>query len=103
MSNMNEDRKLVRLGPADHRYGPWLIYYEPPPIPIRTCDWHFVHVDFDGAPDGHDRRCGSAPSVEDALAQIEEIEEMLADEAGGPDPGDLIDHAKDEIEAREGW
>jgi hypothetical protein len=53
------------------RHGSWLIYYDPPPIPTRACDWHFVHDDYDGE---GDPRHGSGPSVEDCIAQIAEIE-----------------------------
>jgi hypothetical protein len=65
------------MSTEDVRHGPWLIWYEPPPIPIRTNDWQFVHDAYDG-PGGRRRLTGSAPSVEDALQQIAEIE---ADEA----------------------
>lgn len=58
------------------KHGPWRIYFEPPPIPIRTCDWQFVHDGYDGP---GDRRHGSAASVEDAVEQIREIEEMDAE------------------------
>lgn len=39
-------------GPAfwEGKTGKWFITYDPPPIPIRICDWHFVHEDYDGAP-----------------------------------------------------
>lgn len=52
----------------------WNIEYEPKPIPDRRHDWSFAHEDFDGAPDSHDHRCGTAASVEDALRQIREME-----------------------------
>jgi hypothetical protein len=64
----------------DLRYGKWRIYFDPPPIPSRACDWHFVHDDYDGAPDGNDRRHGDAPSVEDAKRQIDDIEAEMAEE-----------------------
>lgn len=65
------------------RYGNYHIYYDPPPIPIRSCDWHYVHDDYDGAPifsDGPpaDHRCGSAASVEDCKREIDELEQELA-------------------------
>lgn len=59
------------------RHGPWLITYDPPPIPIRTCDWQFVHDAYDG-PGSQRVLSGSAASVQDALVQIAEIEEMNA-------------------------
>lgn len=54
------------------QYRDFTIYYDPPPIPVRTCDWHYVHKDYDGAPDGNDNRCGHAPSLEDAKAEIDD-------------------------------
>lgn len=56
------------------RYGAWRITYDPPPIPLRSCDWAFVHDDYDGAPDGHDTRFGHASSLEECKAMIDEIE-----------------------------
>jgi len=55
-------------------YRGWWISYDPPPIPVRTCDWHFWHDDFDGAPDANDSRCGHAASLEEAKAQIDDAE-----------------------------
>ena len=37
--------------------------------------YEFVHDDYDGAPDANDNRCGHANSVEDAKAQIDDMEE----------------------------
>lgn len=68
------------------RTGIWTIYYDPPPIPTRSCDWHFYHDDYDGAPihsesnDCPDKRSGDAASVEECLALIAEIEEELSHE-----------------------
>src|SRR5438876_3277322 len=45
------------------------ISFDPPPIPLRTCDWRWAHVDYDGPPDP---RHGLAPSLEAAQAQIDE-------------------------------
>lgn len=84
---------LATCGPAPRRYpieqaahgvtnyGPWRIYYDPPPIPFRGCDWHWVHDDYDGAPtysdDGFsaDKRCGSCASFADALNECDEWED----------------------------
>ena len=65
-------------------YGDWTIHYDPPPIPIRTMDWHFLHRDFDasweGKEDGWVRGlCGSAESVEACKREIDEIEEARRD------------------------
>lgn len=35
----------------------------------------FVHDDFDGALDAHDKRCGYAASIEAAKAEIDEMED----------------------------
>lgn len=39
----------------------------------RECDFVFSHKDYDGAPDGNDSRCGFGPTVEDCMAQIDEL------------------------------
>lgn len=84
------DKLLSAIGPEPRRhpishsaheshYGPWRIYYEPPPIPTRNCDWHWYHRDFDGAPDGRDSRCGSCASFADALNECDAWEDENAD------------------------
>lgn len=37
--------------------------------------YEFVHDDYDGAPDANDNRCGHASSIEDAKAQIDDLED----------------------------
>lgn len=57
-------------------YKGWKVCYDPKPIPDRRHDWDFIHDDYDGAPDSGNRHlCGTAASFEDALRQIDEIEE----------------------------
>lgn len=56
------------------RYGDWRIFYDPPPIPIRTLDWEFIHDGYDG-PETSKVMAGRASSIEDAKAQIDEIED----------------------------
>lgn len=61
-------------------YGGWIIYYDPPPIPVRSCDWHFYHADLydcDCDQDGFfgNDYAGSAASVEACKAEIADIEE----------------------------
>ena len=46
--------------------------YNPPPIPMRNCDWQFAHADYDGP---EDPRCGCAPDAETCVKRILEIEE----------------------------
>lgn len=35
--------------------------------------YEFSHEDYDGAPDAHDKRCGTANSIEEAIDQIIEL------------------------------
>lgn len=37
--------------------------------------WEFTHEDFDGAPDSEDGRYGWSVTVDDAIDQIDEIED----------------------------
>ena len=55
------------------KYRGFTIEYNPPPIPVRCCDWQFWHDDYDGAEDANDNRCGSAASLEDAKLEIDMI------------------------------
>lgn len=62
------------------RYGAWTIYYDPPPIPIRTMDWHFVHDNFDASYEGEEDGwvsnglAGHAASLDACKAEIDEME-----------------------------
>lgn len=62
------------------RHGPWRIFYDPPPIPARNCDWGFAHDDFDASYEGEEDGWvsnglgGRGASVEDCLSQIADIE-----------------------------
>lgn len=62
------------------RYGQWTVEFDPPPIPTRDMDWAFSHDDFDasweGEEDGYvsNGLAGRASSIEDAKAQIADIE-----------------------------
>lgn len=56
-------------------YRGYHIYFDAPPIPTRSCDWHFYHDDYDGAPDAGDNRYGHGPTEADCREQIDEIEE----------------------------
>jgi len=68
-------REPAKVGPGRYSYGPWHIEHDPPPIPVRSCDWQFWHDDYDGAPDGNDRRCGFAGSLAAVVAEIHELED----------------------------
>lgn len=60
-------------------YRDFCIEYDPPFIGIRSCDWQYVHKDYDGAEDSGDRRLGYAPTLEQAKIDIDnmiEEEEM---------------------------
>lgn len=50
----------------------YTITYDPPPIPIRTFDYLWSHVDYDGP---EDPRCGRASSHEACVEDIKELEE----------------------------
>jgi hypothetical protein len=54
---------------ATETYRDHVIYFYAPPIPIRSCDWHFYHKDYDGPEDG---RHGDGPSLDDCKAQIDD-------------------------------
>ena len=60
--------------------GEYVIEYRPPPIPVRSSDWQFSHIDFDGAPDSGDRRCGTGESFEQCVEFINELELELESE-----------------------
>ena len=53
-------------------YRNYQIYFDPPPIPTRICDWHFVHVDYDGP---EDNRGGHGASEAECRAMIDEMED----------------------------
>lgn len=54
-------------------YRQYEITLDPKPVPSHIAgDYSFVHMDYDGAPDGNDNRCGDAQSIADAKAQIDE-------------------------------
>lgn len=67
-------------GDKDVRRGLWRIYFDPPPIPVRDCDWHFVHDDYDASWEGEEDGwvsnglAGHGASLADCLAQIADIE-----------------------------
>lgn len=63
-----EDRPSEGVGEAVERVGPWRIWFDPPPIGTRICDWHYQHEDTD-------LECpawmnGSEPSRDACLTQI---------------------------------
>ncbi len=53
-------------------YRGWQIQFDPPPIPIRSMDWHFVHLNYDGP---EDSRCGHAESFQACKDAIDERED----------------------------
>ena len=61
--------------PTDFMAGDYRVWYDPPPIPTRNCDWHFQHKDDDGESAG---RSGDGPSAQACLADIvEQLTEEL--------------------------
>lgn len=67
---------------SDVSYRGWHVRHDPPPIPVRNCDWQFWHDDFDGAPDANDNRSGSAASLEAAKSEIDAWELENGENAG---------------------
>lgn len=69
------------------RYGPWTIYFDPPPIPIRTMDWHFVHDNYDASYEGEEdgwvsnNLSGDSASFADALNGCDEMEDEIGERA----------------------
>lgn len=61
------------LGYDRESYRGFVISYDPPPIPVRTMDWHYVHSDYDGAEDANDNRCGDCVSSEACKAEIDAL------------------------------
>lgn len=68
----------IDQGAVEYRFGPWRIWFDPPPIPVRICDWKYWHDEDDAAPDGSTGRSGTEHSL---AACLREIEEMLDDMA----------------------
>lgn len=58
---------------SDIRYRDCSIHYWAKPIPTRAHDWEWSHDNYDGPGDG--RRCGTAPSIEQCKADIDEAYE----------------------------
>lgn len=63
-------------------YRGYTIYFDPPPIPVRSCDWHFHHADYEGGyydAEGMvceaDHRAGSAASEQACRDEIDMIED----------------------------
>lgn len=57
--------------PTDFKIGPWRIYLDPPPIGTRSCDWHYIHDDYDG-PESPAWMTGHCASREACIADIME-------------------------------
>jgi len=56
----------------DIEYRGYKISYNPPPIPVTTMDWQFVHSEYDGP---GDQRHGHAATIEAAMREIDDIED----------------------------
>ena len=55
------------------RYGGYRIY--PEGCGASPYLWVFVHEDYDGAPDANDNRHGGGATIEECIAEIEELED----------------------------
>jgi hypothetical protein len=57
-------------------YRQYEITLDPKPVPSHIAgDYSFAHVDYDGAPDSNDRRCGTAQTIAEAKQLIDELED----------------------------
>ena len=79
LASVMPDRRypIVPLKYGVAGYGPWRIHFDPPPIPVRNCDWHWAHDDFDGADDAYDHRAGSCGTFADALNECDSWEDEV--------------------------
>lgn len=68
---VEEPLKAALAALQDSKVGPWRIYYDPPPIGTRICDWHYIHDDCDG-PESPSWMHGSCESREACLVEIME-------------------------------
>lgn len=55
------------MAERDYKIGPYRIWYDPPPIPTRECDWHYQHEDFEGESPG---MSGHGPTYAYCLGEI---------------------------------
>lgn len=75
---------IVRGEHGTTHYGPWRIHHDPPPIPIRSDDWHFVHENYDASYEGEEDGWvsnglgGSCASFADALNECDALEDEFA-------------------------
>jgi hypothetical protein len=66
----SEREITIKVG--DDHLGPWRIWFDPPPIGSRNCDWHYQHEDDDGC-GGRSGSCGSRDEcLEEIIIQYEE-------------------------------
>lgn len=54
----------------DIEYRNYIIRYDVKPIPIRSFDYNYCHIDYDGP---GDNRSGCAPSVESCKKEIDDL------------------------------
>lgn len=63
------DLMIARREPSPETvFGPWRIWFDPPPIGARNCDWHYQHEDADGESPGW--MYGHCASRDDCLEEI---------------------------------
>lgn len=51
----------------DTKYRGYHIYYDPPPIPVRTMDWGYTHEEYDGPEDNRCGRVATEQACKDAI------------------------------------
>lgn len=69
-----EQRQAETETPYDTRFGPWRIWFDPPPIGTRNCDWHYQHEDAEPeCPSWMYGHCASRNEcIEEIITQYEE-------------------------------
>lgn len=78
MDGSSRDHDLSAGSALDgERVGPWRIWFDPPPIGARNCDWHYQHEDAE--PEGPAWMHGHCASRDACIAEIiDQYEERLS-------------------------
>ncbi len=61
----------------EYKYGDWWIVLNEKPGPNYDFDYDYYHIDYDGAEDSGDIRCGNTKSILHAMDEIDAIEKEL--------------------------
>lgn len=70
--------RRIEMGKHQDIYRGWEISYNPPPIPVRSCDWIAMHPDYEAWTDEgrwvSNGLCLHAPNKAELIEAIEEWE-----------------------------